>query len=126
MNVSTNVTTTANVAYQLARRKNISQFMIFGDDQQLMLNISNAIIAKGMWKKNAVLISKYDEAMDIYIASKICNTVLMTALTSTFGWWIAFFSPDQNSVFYVNDTRPQADKVPSKELFLRSWQEYRE
>ncbi|RCN29906.1 hypothetical protein ANCCAN_24331 [Ancylostoma caninum] len=44
--------------------------------------------------------------------------MLITAPTSTFGWWLAFFSPNQNAVFYNNDLKSMDDKSPNKDLFL--------
>ncbi|VDP21354.1 unnamed protein product [Heligmosomoides polygyrus] len=66
----------------------------------------------------AVTVSTFKEATDFYLSSQVCRSFLITAVTSTFGWWLAFFSIDQNAVFYVTDHRPHADKVPSKDLFL--------
>ncbi|VDO26351.1 unnamed protein product [Haemonchus placei] len=58
------------------------------------------------------------EGIDFYVASQACGAMLITAPTSTFGWWLAFFTPKQNAVFYSNDRRRMADKVPQKDLFL--------
>ncbi|KAK6754699.1 hypothetical protein RB195_013594 [Necator americanus] len=116
--ISTDLSETVNAANNIAKQMNISQFMIFGDDQQFMRNMSFAIVRDGKWADNAVLISKYEESMDLYIASQMCKSFLITAVTSTFGWWLAFFIPNQSAVFYMPDRRPHADKVPSKELFL--------
>ncbi|CAJ0607874.1 unnamed protein product [Cylicocyclus nassatus] len=77
-------------------------------------------------KKMAVAISKYKDYLDLFLASQLCSSFLITAATSTFGWWLAFFVQNQNAVYYLNDTRRHADKVPSKELFLKSWQLYTE
>ncbi|VDO68780.1 unnamed protein product [Heligmosomoides polygyrus] len=56
---------------------------------------------------------------DLYISSRMCQSFLITAVTSTFGWWLAFFAPNQEAVYYMPDHRIHGDKVPSKELFLR-------
>ncbi|KAK6754720.1 hypothetical protein RB195_013605 [Necator americanus] len=126
MKVATDMMTTVNAAFSIARRRNLSQFMIFGDDQKFMLELSKMIADQGNWNENAVLISNFTEAMDIYVASRMCNSFLITAVTSTFGWWLAFFIPNQDAVFYLPDKRPQNDKVPNRELFMKSWQEYSE
>ncbi|KAK6026413.1 hypothetical protein OSTOST_07642, partial [Ostertagia ostertagi] len=60
----------------------------------------------------------FQQGVDLYVASRACGAMLITAPTSTFGWWLAFFTPNQNSVFYSNDKRRMADKVPQKSLFL--------
>uniref|UniRef100_A0A0K0DPV4 P4Hc domain-containing protein n=1 Tax=Angiostrongylus cantonensis TaxID=6313 RepID=A0A0K0DPV4_ANGCA len=58
------------------------------------------------------------EGVDFYLASKVCGAMLITAPTSTFGWWLAFFIPNQDAVFYSNDNRRMGDKVIHKDLFL--------
>ncbi|KIH56075.1 hypothetical protein ANCDUO_13748 [Ancylostoma duodenale] len=58
------------------------------------------------------------EGVDFFIASKACGAMLITAPTSTFGWWLAFFSPNQNAVFYNNDLKSMDDKSPNKDLYL--------
>ncbi|KAK6754726.1 hypothetical protein RB195_013608 [Necator americanus] len=50
--VATDVITAINAAIKIARRKNLSQFMIFGDDQKFMKNLSKAIIDQGHWEEN--------------------------------------------------------------------------
>ncbi|CAJ0608154.1 unnamed protein product [Cylicocyclus nassatus] len=122
--LATDMNVTVKAANAIARKKNLSHFMIFGDDQQFMKKMSKNIMKEGRWRNGAVAISNYTESTDLYLASQICSSFLIAAVTSTFGWWLAFFAQDQNAVYYLNDTRPHADKVPSKELFLKSWQVY--
>uniref|UniRef100_A0A0K0DJP4 Retrovirus-related Pol polyprotein from transposon TNT 1-94 n=1 Tax=Angiostrongylus cantonensis TaxID=6313 RepID=A0A0K0DJP4_ANGCA len=62
--------------------------------------------------------SMNSEGVDLYLASKVCSAMLITAPTSTFGWWLAFFIRNQNAVFYSNDNRTMVDKTPRKDLFL--------
>ncbi|CAJ0605441.1 unnamed protein product [Cylicocyclus nassatus] len=107
---STDMKSTVKAANQLAMRKNISHFMIFGDDQKFMNKLSEAIIKEGGWKSDAVAISKYDESMDLYLASMICSSFLITAARSTFAFWLAFFVQNQNAVYYLN--------VPTKDLVM--------
>ncbi|KAL6733292.1 hypothetical protein Aduo_003949 [Ancylostoma duodenale] len=119
-NISTNMTETVRAANTIARKGNISRFLIFGDDKEFMRNMSHEIVADGHWKANfqAAYVSEFDEYTDLYAASRMCKAFLITAVTSSFGWWLAFFIPDQNAVYYLPDTRKHADKTPSKELFL--------
>ncbi|CAJ0608155.1 unnamed protein product [Cylicocyclus nassatus] len=125
-NIATDFNITIKAANSIARKKNLSRFLIFGDDQQFMADMSQAIIKQGAWRNDAVVASNFEEYMDLYVASQICSSFLIAAVTSTFGWWLAFFVQDQNAVYYLDDTRPHADKVPSKELFLKTWQVYTE
>ncbi|RCN43414.1 hypothetical protein ANCCAN_10605 [Ancylostoma caninum] len=117
-NISTDMMTAVRAANSIARKKNISRFVIFGDDKDFMRDMSQEIVEEGHWKANAALVSEFDEYTDLYAASRMCKAFLITAVTSSFGWWLAFFIPDQNNVYYLPDTRNHADKIPSKELFL--------
>lgn len=118
INVSTDASQTVVAADDIARRLGIERFMIFGDDQHFMHQLSLTIIDRGKLKKNAVVVSDFEEEIDFYLSSQLCRAFLLSAVTSTFGWWLAFFSPFQDAVYYVSDSRGQADKLPSKELFL--------
>ncbi|PIO62054.1 hypothetical protein TELCIR_16404, partial [Teladorsagia circumcincta] len=95
----------------------LSDYLIFGDDVDFMRRMVESL---GKTKREQVraLFSTNSEGIDLYVASRACGAMLITAPTSTFGWWLAFFTPNQNSVFYSNDKRRMADKVPQKSLFL--------
>ncbi|KAL6733290.1 hypothetical protein Aduo_003947 [Ancylostoma duodenale] len=123
-NISTDMTATVRAASDIAKKKNISQFLIFGDHERFMRAMAKKIVEEGHWKANAVLISEFNEPMDLYVASRMCKAFLIAAVTLSFGWWLAFFISDQTAVYYLPDTRKHGDKVPSKELFLKSWQQY--
>ncbi|KAJ1349994.1 hypothetical protein KIN20_005689 [Parelaphostrongylus tenuis] len=124
LNVSTNANDTVSAANAIAKQQGISRFMIFGDDQNFIHRLAKTIVKDGNWKTDAVVASNFNEVTDLYLASQVCQSFLITAATSTFGWWLAFFIKDQNAVFYMQDNRRHADKVPSKELFLTSWRQY--
>ncbi|KJH49629.1 hypothetical protein DICVIV_04239 [Dictyocaulus viviparus] len=123
-NISTDTQKTTEAANDIANKNDILRFIIFGDDQDFMRRLSKEIIQHGKWKTDAVIVSQFNEVTDLYVASQVCRSFLITAVTSTFGWWLAFFVPNQKSVFYMSDNRAHADKVPSKELFLSTWQKY--
>ncbi|WKY12948.1 hypothetical protein Q1695_004062 [Nippostrongylus brasiliensis] len=123
MKVDTNVNETIRAVNDISGRMGTSRFMIFGDDQEFMRNLSHLIISSQNISEDAVLISNFSEAMDLYLSSRLCNSFLITAATSTFGWWLAFFIEDQNAVYYLLDNRTHDDKIPSKELFLKTWKE---
>ncbi|RCN35214.1 hypothetical protein ANCCAN_18929 [Ancylostoma caninum] len=63
-------------------------------------------------------ISQFTDALDLYVSSQICDSFFITAATSTFGWWLAFFARDQSNVHYVLDSRMHEQKLPKRELFL--------
>ncbi|WKY12946.1 hypothetical protein Q1695_004062 [Nippostrongylus brasiliensis] len=119
--VETNVNETIRAVNNISEEMRTSRFMIFGDDQGFMRNLSHLIASSRNISENAVLISNFSDTMDLYLSSRLCNSFLITAVTSTFGWWLAFFIENQNAVYYLLDNRRQADKVPSKELFLKPW-----
>lgn len=122
-NISTDIKQTVTATNSIAKRLGLKRFLIFGDDGKFMANLSLSIIEAGKWKKDVVVISRFKEDIDFYLSSQVCRSFLITAVTSTFGWWLAFFSIDQNAVFYVTDNRKHADKIPSKELFLKTWRQ---
>ncbi|VDK75960.1 unnamed protein product [Cylicostephanus goldi] len=115
-NTYTDMNITAKAANTLAKKMNISNFLIFGDDNDFMVRLSQAIVKDGGWRNDAVAISSYDETMDLYLASQMCSSFLISAILSTFGWWLAFFVRDQNAVYYINYTRPNSETVPREFL----------
>ncbi|EYC00557.1 hypothetical protein Y032_0114g416 [Ancylostoma ceylanicum] len=102
----------------IAKQQGLSKFVIFGDDVDFMRMMSEEL---GPTKTR---FSSHSEGVDFFIASKACGAMLITAPTSTFGWWLAFFSPNQNAVFYTNDQRTMEDKNPNKDLFLSPWKPF--
>jgi hypothetical protein len=57
---------------------------------------------------------------DIYFSTKICNTLIITASASTFGWWIGYLLNDLNSkVYYYNDFTK--DTIYQRKDFLDEW-----
>ncbi|CAJ0604895.1 unnamed protein product [Cylicocyclus nassatus] len=114
----TDVIKTVKAVNALAKKKNMSHFLLFGDDQQVMINMSQLIIRDGGWKNDAVIVSNYQEAMDLYLSSQICRSFLISAPVSTFGWWLAFFAKDQSAVYYFKDTRPKVYYKRRKEYFM--------
>ncbi|ETN87040.1 hypothetical protein NECAME_01197, partial [Necator americanus] len=57
--ISTDLSETVNAANNIAKQMNISQFMIFGDDQQFMRNMSFAIVRDGKWADNIMMDSSF-------------------------------------------------------------------
>ncbi|KHJ99003.1 hypothetical protein OESDEN_01018 [Oesophagostomum dentatum] len=92
----------------------LSEFLIFGDDTDFMRRMEEAL------QPNKARYSSNSEGVDFYVASRVCGAFLMTAPTSTFGWWLAFFSPNQDAIYYNNDFASIDDKKANKDLFLWS------
>ncbi|KHJ79451.1 hypothetical protein OESDEN_20902, partial [Oesophagostomum dentatum] len=57
------------------------------------------------------IVSHFNEFEDFFISSRLCRAFLMSAPTSTFGWWLAFFTRNQDAVYYLNDSRPLMRKT---------------
>lgn len=121
--IESNLKQTVTATNSIAKRLRLKCFLIFGDDQSFMRKLSRVILDTGKWEKDAVTVSNFKEEIDLYLSSQLCRSFLMTAVTSTFGWWLAFFSIDQNEVFYVADKRPHGYRIPSKEIFLKTWRQ---
>ncbi|KAK6727932.1 hypothetical protein RB195_005536 [Necator americanus] len=79
---------------------------------------STVRITRRLAREKIASISTFSEGVDFYVSSQACAAFFMSAPISTFGWWLAFFTPNQSAVYYMDDKRPMKDKVPSKDLFL--------
>ncbi|KAK5984852.1 hypothetical protein GCK32_009639 [Trichostrongylus colubriformis] len=106
----------------IAHQQGLSDYLIFGDDADFMRRMVEELTKSSRGQK--VLFSTNSEEIDFYVASRACGAMLITAPVSTFGWWLAFFTPNQNAVFYSNDKRLLGDKVAQKDSFLSSWKPY--
>ncbi|EPB78982.1 hypothetical protein ANCCEY_01937 [Ancylostoma ceylanicum] len=62
--------------------------------------------------------SHFNEFEDFFVSSRACAAFLMSAPTSTFGWWLAFFAPNQEAVYYINNGRALMQKKPNRDIFL--------
>ncbi|KAL6741515.1 hypothetical protein Aduo_014762 [Ancylostoma duodenale] len=125
-NRTTNLSETIDAAYRISQRHGSEHYMIFGDDQKFMKNLARELeIADGRRKKTAY-VSSYNEFEDMYVSSQLCTSFLLTNAMSTFGWWLAFFAPNQDAIYYINDQRPQSEMegIPRDELFLSTWKRF--
>ncbi|KIH66290.1 hypothetical protein ANCDUO_03382 [Ancylostoma duodenale] len=99
---------------------NSGQFLIFGDDENFKAALATKLgRAAGVQGKRAY-ISAYNEFEEMYISSQLCSSFLISNAMSTFGWWLAFFSKNQDSVYYTNDQRDSVlmEGVQREDLFL--------
>ncbi|CAJ0935918.1 unnamed protein product, partial [Mesorhabditis belari] len=56
-----------------------------------------------------ILVSSMKPELDLGIAHKLCNQVILTAPASTFGWFMGFLGKGGNAtVFYSEEARPYA------------------
>ncbi|KAK6727933.1 hypothetical protein RB195_005536 [Necator americanus] len=118
-NTSTDGASTVRITRRLAREKGLYRFLIFGDDRKFMRWIAEDLeLDEHKNRRFIASISTFSEGVDFYVSSQACAAFFMSAPISTFGWWLAFFTPNQSAVYYMDDKRPMKDKVPSKDLFL--------
>ncbi|CAB3402002.1 unnamed protein product [Caenorhabditis bovis] len=93
--------------------------MVFGNDHiwstETFSEISeyNIFISKGM-----------SVAVDIAFASSYCDVVLITAPSSTFGWWLGYLAKE-NAVVYYRDISEAGDKMKAhmieEDYYPPSW-----
>ncbi|EYC14631.1 hypothetical protein Y032_0040g315 [Ancylostoma ceylanicum] len=123
---TTNLNETIDAALRISQRHGSEHYMIFGDDQKFMNGLARRLeIADGLTKKT-VYVSSYNEFEDMHVSSQLCTSFLITNAMSTFGWWLAFFAPNQDAIYYMNDQRPQKamNGIRPNELFLSTWKRF--
>ncbi|UMM12653.1 hypothetical protein L5515_001321 [Caenorhabditis briggsae] len=68
--------------------------------------------------------TKTDAIKDLYFSQVHCDSVLITAPSSTFGWWIGYLSKNQSNVYY-RDIQETEDTVKyqmiEEDFFPPSW-----
>uniref|UniRef100_A0A7E4ZUP0 Alpha-(1,6)-fucosyltransferase n=1 Tax=Panagrellus redivivus TaxID=6233 RepID=A0A7E4ZUP0_PANRE len=61
---------------------------------------------------------------DLYFGTRYCDSIVLTASGSTFGWWISYLSPDSVPVYYndrVSKVQNYSKQVFPEDNFLHSW-----
>ncbi|EYC14625.1 hypothetical protein Y032_0040g311 [Ancylostoma ceylanicum] len=100
---------TVDAAHRIFQRHGSQRYLIFGDDPKFMRKLANKLDMADESRKKTSYISTYNEFEDMYVSSQICSSFLITNAMSTFGWWLAFFAPNQDAIYYMNDQRPQSE-----------------
>ncbi|VDM53792.1 unnamed protein product [Angiostrongylus costaricensis] len=118
LNVASDFNRSIHDIHEIASQQGLSNVLLFGEDLGLMKPLGELLIGLDKSGKREVQYSFNSEEIDFYLASRACGAFLITAPTSAFGWWLAFFIQNQDAVFYSNDSRGMADKVIRKDLFL--------
>ncbi|ULT92297.1 hypothetical protein L3Y34_009809 [Caenorhabditis briggsae] len=96
-------------AIEYIYEKNPGPIFIFSNEQ----NWVKQEISKKSKLKNEIRIMptpKEKPFKDLYFSQKYCNSVLITAPSSTFGWWLGYLSKNQTNV-YFRDIREVEDSV---------------
>ncbi|KAF1762069.1 hypothetical protein GCK72_010331 [Caenorhabditis remanei] len=103
--------------------------VLMGDDPNFEANIyENTVIAdKRTEIKNAAeyFVSKNSPDNDLAFSRYHCDTVLITAPSSTFGWWLGYLSKRQN-VYYqdirsTNDVNYKKGELNPDDFFVPRW-----
>ncbi|EPB79298.1 hypothetical protein ANCCEY_01591 [Ancylostoma ceylanicum] len=85
----------------------LGNYLIFGDDKAFMSSLATELerdTFTGAQPK--AFISMFSEVTDFYLSSQLCSALLLSAASSTFGWWLGFFARNQNAVYYYKSGRP--------------------
>ncbi|RCN52315.1 hypothetical protein ANCCAN_01355 [Ancylostoma caninum] len=114
-NITTEFNETIEAAGILAKQNNLKQFFIFGDDLGFMRRVAQQLQDRNRLEAR---VSTFSEFEDFYLSSQICGSFLISAAASTFGWWLAFFSANQSSVYYIGRQFTNGENVPETELYL--------
>ncbi|PAV85494.1 hypothetical protein WR25_23493 isoform B [Diploscapter pachys] len=98
----------AGIKFLLEKEK-YNDFIIFGDDQSYMKDLSTNVKRDPAFKDSKIIINTNKlPGEDFYISSKLCSSFLMTNPESTFGWFLAFFSKQNNHVYFDHDMRSRS------------------
>ncbi|EYB85044.1 hypothetical protein Y032_0305g1942 [Ancylostoma ceylanicum] len=111
---------TLDAVLQIATSHRLEQYIVFGDDQVFIKNLAGNITQYNNGSHVEAYASHFNEFEDFFVSSRACAAFLMSAPTSTFGWWLAFFAPNQEAVYYINNGRALMQKKPNRDIFL-SW-----
>ncbi|KHJ96776.1 hypothetical protein OESDEN_03261 [Oesophagostomum dentatum] len=96
----------------------LRNFLIFGDEQDFMRTLASHIINRStITEKRTAYVSTFPEMSDFYISSRLCRSFLLSAASSTMGWWLAFFARDQDAIYYYKDGRGANDFKISHDEF---------
>ncbi|CAI46608.2 L-Fucosyltransferase [Caenorhabditis elegans] len=101
-------------------------YMISNDPDWVGEHIVNHVAFRNDMK---VLRTPNNRAIDdLYFSQVYCDSVLITAPSSTFGWWIGYLSKNQSAVYY-RDIRETTDEVKyqmvEEDFFPETWTKLR-
>ncbi|EYC28019.1 hypothetical protein Y032_0008g292 [Ancylostoma ceylanicum] len=117
---------TVDAARNIAVKKGLGNYLIFGDDKEFMSALARHLAqdtSAGTQKR--AFISSFSETTDFYLSSRLCSALLLSAASSTFGWWLGFFARNQNGVYYYRSGRHMEDfRFQKSDFFLKSWHSY--
>nr|CAD2206756.1 unnamed protein product [Meloidogyne enterolobii] len=95
------------------RYSNIS-IILFGDDNNFLNHIE---IADNVTIYTPTIRSR---AVNLCFAINYCNSLLITAPTSTFAWWMGYLLPEGSPIFYYSCER-SCRHISKKDFFPTEW-----
>ncbi|WKX89954.1 hypothetical protein Q1695_009079 [Nippostrongylus brasiliensis] len=105
-------------SHLLAEKHNLSRYLIFGDSEHFMQRLAGMLNDHHAGEDRA-MVSRNGVFEDMYLASRLCKAFLISSSLSTFGWFLAFFTQDQEAVYYMNDGRNSSVDIPYlRDFFL--------
>ncbi|CAK5073646.1 unnamed protein product [Meloidogyne enterolobii] len=87
-----------NEIKQINKNKEIS-LILLGADKKFLSDLN----FDGINPKRVFIPKNMPRGQDIYFSTKICNSLIITASVSTFGWWIGYLLNDIKSQIYFYD-----------------------
>ncbi|CAJ0592512.1 unnamed protein product [Cylicocyclus nassatus] len=116
---------TLQATKSIAADKGLRQYLIFGDDKDFMSSLADELIKNSSETPVKVVISTFSEFTDLYIASRVCDAFLLSAVGSTFGWWLAFLTKNQNAVYiYKTGRKNEEFRFNEDDFLLKTWHIY--
>ncbi|KAL7070311.1 hypothetical protein ACQ4LE_010598, partial [Meloidogyne hapla] len=84
---------------EIKREDKEISLILLGADKEFLSELE----FDGIKPKKVFIPKDMPRGQDIYFSTKICNSLIITASASTFGWWIGFLLDDINSKIYFYD-----------------------
>lgn len=116
---------TFNATVRVAQQHNLTRYFLFGDDQAYLNQLASMLNEFDGSGEKVAEFSTSSLFEDFYLASRMCSAFLMSSAMSTSGWWMAFFTRDQHSVYYMNDQRQSLGYFENitnpDDMFLPTW-----
>ncbi|VDL74651.1 unnamed protein product [Nippostrongylus brasiliensis] len=121
----TSIESVFTASHLLAKKHNLSRYLIFGDSEHFMQRLAGMLNDHHAGEDRA-MVSRNGVFEDMYLASRLCKAFLISSSLSTFGWFLAFFTQDQEAVYYMNDGRNSSVDIPYLRDFFLSRSSARE
>ncbi|CAI4232295.1 unnamed protein product [Auanema sp. JU1783] len=102
--------------YVLVKEKK-KKILLFGDDRSFLHEMLHALTKKG--KIETGIVSDNESGVDLFLASEVCSSYLITHQSTTFGFWSAFLTKNWKSVYFYYV--PYQEPTLYRSDFLLPW-----